>query len=164
MKVGDTIVAHDDCEPKPGNAMRLKDIPQGFLINSVELYPNNGAKIARSAGCYAKVIGRNGDRIQLEMRSGETREFSQDCIATIGAVSNEGHMNRVLGKAGVSRWLNIRPHTRGIAKNPVDHAMGGRTDGGKRKETWDGKPTVGMKTRKNNKPFSNFIIKRRKNV
>lgn len=162
LKAGDVVIAGDKVENKSGNTMPLKNIPQGLTVFNIELTPGSGGQIARSAGTYARIAGRDGNFAILKLRSGETRKFSKDCLATIGIASNSDHSNRVIEKAGRNRWLGIRPSVRGIAKNPVDHAMGGRTNGGRVPCTWDGKPTRGLKTR-NKKSLSNrLIISRRK--
>lgn len=161
LQINQHILADDQAEPTVGNVMPLRNIPQGLTIHNVELVPGRGGQVARSAGSYARVVGRDGDFIILRMRSGEVRKFNQHCLATIGCVSNGEHSNVKLVKAGQSRWRGIRPVVRGIAKNPVDHAMGGRTNG-VRPETWDGKPTRGFKTRDKKKLSSRLIISRRK--
>ncbi len=161
LKVGAKIIAGDQVEPTIGNTTYLKNIPQGLLVNNVELYAGRGGQIARSAGSYARITGRDGQYIILRLKSGEVRKFSQDCLATIGIVSNDNHFNKVIGKAGASRWLGIRPWSRGIAKNPVSHPMGGRTNGGRIPCTPWGIPTRGIKTRKNKKS-NNLILSRRK--
>jgi len=162
LSVGTKIIAGDSVENVVGNTMKLKDIAQGLTVHNVELSPGHGGQVARSAGSFARIAGREGDYILLKMRSGELRKFSQNCLATIGAVSNENHSNESIGKAGKSRWLGIRPSVRGIAKNPVDHAMGGRTNGGRVPCTWDGKPTRGRKTRGPKKLSNRLIVSRRK--
>jgi large subunit ribosomal protein L2 len=162
LSVGAKIISGDEVENVVGNTLKLKDISQGLMVHNIELTPGRGGQIARSAGSYARIAGREGDFILLKMRSGELRKFSQNCLATIGAVSNENHSNESIGKAGKSRWLGVRPSVRGIAKNPVDHAMGGRTDGGRVPCTWDGKPTRGRKTRSKTKLSNRLIVSRRK--
>lgn len=162
LSVGDIIVAGEKVENKIGNCMPLKNIPQGLVVHNIEMYPGKGAQVARSAGTYARITGRDGDYIILKMRSGELRRFSNNCLATIGSVSNPDHSNEVIGKAGRNRWLGFRPSVRGIAKNPVDHAMGGRANGGRVPCTWDGKATRGRKTRDIKKLSNKLIITRRK--
>ena len=162
LAAGDMVISGDKVENRIGNTMPLKNIPQGLTVHNVELYPGRGGQIARSAGAYARIAGRDGDFVILRMRSGETRRFPQNCLATIGIASNLEHSNRNIGKAGRSRWLGIRPSVRGIAKNPVDHAMGGRTNGGRVPCTWDGKPTRGRKTRDTKRLSNRLIISRRK--
>jgi large subunit ribosomal protein L2 len=161
LGVGDKVCAGEKVENKLGNAMPLKNIPQGLVVHNVELIPGRGGQIARSAGSYARIAGRDGDYVILRMRSGELRRFPQNCMATIGIVSNLDHANRNLMKAGRNRWLGVRPSVRGIAKNPVDHAMGGRTNGGRVPCTWDGKVTRGRKTRNPNKISNRLIVRRR---
>jgi large subunit ribosomal protein L2 len=161
LSSGDKIVAGDKVDNKIGNVMPLRSIPQGLVIHNVELHPGKGGQVARSAGAYARIAGRDGDYVILKMRSGELRKFSQHCLATIGTVSNADHSNRIIGKAGRNRWLGVRPSVRGIAKNPVDHAMGGRTNGGRAPCTWDGKVTRGRKTRSPNKLSNRLIVSRR---
>lgn len=160
LKVGTKIIAGDTVEPVLGNTTHLKSIPQGLLVHNVELVAGNGGQIAKSAGCYARIAGRDGEYIILKLKSGELRKFPQTCLATIGMVSNEDHFNKVVGKAGASRWLGIRPWSRGIAKNPVSHPMGGRTNGGRIPCTPQGRPTRGMKTRRN-RVSDRLILSRR---
>lgn len=162
LEAGSVVSSGTKVDNKPGNTMPLKNIPQGLPVHNIEFRPGAGGKVAKSAGCSARITGRDGDYIILRMRSGELRRFPQDSLATIGIVSNADHSNRVIGKAGRNRWLGIRPSTRGIAKNPVDHAMGGRTHGGRAPCTWDGKPTRGRKTRNPNSLSNKLIISRRK--
>lgn len=162
LAAGDTVIAGDKVDNKIGNTMPLKNIPQGLTVYNVELSPGKGGQIARSAGTFARITGRDGDFVILKMRSGELRRFPQNCLATIGIASNGEHSNRIIGKAGRNRWLGKKPSVRGIAKNPVDHAMGGRTNGGRVPCTWDGKPTRGRKTRDPNKLSNKLIITRRK--
>jgi large subunit ribosomal protein L2 len=148
---------------KPGNAMPLKAIPVGTIIHNVELKPLKGAQMARSAGTYAQVVGRDAGYAQLRMASGEVRMVQDVCMATIGAVSNPDNMNEVWGKAGRSKWLGRKPTVRGVAMNPVDHPHGGgegKTSGGRHPVTPWGKKTRGPKTRKT-KPSDRLIIRRR---
>lgn len=161
LQVGSSIIAGDKVEPNVGNAMKLKDAPQGTVVHNLELYPGKGAQICRSAGAGASITGRDGDFVILKLRSGELRRFNRECLCTIGEVSNKNHSNEIIGKAGRNRWLGRRPSVRGIAKNPVDHAMGGRTDGGRVPCTWDGKPTRGLKTRNPKKLSNRYIVKGR---
>jgi large subunit ribosomal protein L2 len=161
LKAGDKVVAGEKADIKPGNAMPLKSIPVGTLIHNVELKIGKGGQMARSAGSYAQLVGRDGAYAQLKLASGELRIVRAECYATIGAVSNPDQKNVNSGKAGRSRWLGIRPGTRGIAMNPVDHPHGGRTNGGRHPSTPWGKPTKGYKTRSNARTDS-FIIRRRK--
>jgi large subunit ribosomal protein L2 len=160
MKVGDVVIASNDADILPGNCLMLKYIPVGSFIHNVELKPGCGAIIARSAGCYAQVVGRDGEYVLLRLRSGQVRLILSSCKATIGVVSNPDHKNRRLGKAGRSRWLGIRPTVRGVAMNPVDHPLGGgegKTSGGRHPVTPWGVPTKGKKTRKRNKSSNKYI-------
>lgn len=163
LAVGDTIVASERAEVKPGNAMPLKNMPVGTIIHNVELKPMKGGQIARSAGAYAQLVGRDSGYAQVRLMSGELRMVHQDCIATVGAVSNPDHLNINLGKAGRSRHMGKRPAVRGVAMNPVDHPHGGgegRTSGGRHPVTPWGKPTKGRRTR-SNKKTDKFIIRSR---
>ncbi|WP_457679655.1 50S ribosomal protein L2 [Thermovibrio sp.] len=163
LKVGDTVVAGPDAEIKVGNALPLRNIPVGTIVHNVELKPGKGGQLARSAGSFAQIMGKVGDYAQLRLPSGELRLVHLDCMATIGQVGNLDHENIVLGKAGRSRWLGIRPTVRGTAMNPVDHPHGGgegRTFGKHPVTPW-GQPTKGYKTRRSKKYSDKFIIKRR---
>jgi large subunit ribosomal protein L2 len=163
LSEGDVIVAGEKVDVKPGNAMPLKSIPVGTIIHNVEMKPMKGAQIARSAGCYVQLVGRDTGYAQIRLSSGELRMVPDGCIATIGAVSNPDNMNENSGKAGRSRWLGIRPTVRGVAMNPVDHPHGGgegRTSGGRHPVTPWGKKTRGPKTR-TNKTTDRLIIRRR---
>src|SRR4051795_10267834 len=157
---GDTVVSGDKVDVKPGNAMPLGAMPVGTIVHNIELKPGKGGQIARSAGTYAQYLGRDQGYVILKLKSGETRLALADCMATVGAVSNPDHMNEVVGKAGRSRWRGVRPQTRGIAMNPIDHPNGGRTNGGKHWATPWGKPTKGKKTR-TNKATQKFILRSR---
>jgi len=125
LVAGDVVVAGERADIKPGNAMRIKNIPVGTVVHNIELKLGKGGQIARAAGGYAQLIGKDGVHAQLRLRSGEIRLVNSDCMATIGAVSNPDHQNIVIGKAGRSRWLGKRPVVRGVAMNPVDHPHGG---------------------------------------
>lgn len=163
LSAGDTVVAGDRVEVKPGNAMPLKSMPVGTIVHNVELKPNKGGQIARSAGGYAQLVGRDSGYAQVRLMSGELRMVHQDCLATVGAVSNPDHMNINLGKAGRKRHMGRRPAVRGVAMNPVDHPHGGgegRTSGGRHPVTPWGKPTKGRRTR-SNKSTDKFIIRSR---
>ena len=163
LAAGDTVVAGEKVDVKPGNAMPLKSIPVGTIIHNVEMKPMKGAQIARSAGCYVQLVGRDAGYAQIRLSSGELRMVPDSCMATIGAVSNPDNMNENSGKAGRSRWMGIRPSVRGVAMNPVDHPMGGgegRTSGGRHPTTPWGKKTRGPKTRQN-KATDRLIIRRR---
>ncbi len=165
LKVGDTIVsAESGVEIKPGNAMKLKNIPVGTLVHNIELNPAQGGKLARSAGGYAQIMGRDGKYVSLRLPSGEMRYVLGECMATIGTVGNEDFSNIVIGKAGRSRHLGIRPQTRGSAMNPIDHPHGGgegKTNSGRHPVSPWGMPTKGYKTRKK-KSSDKLIISRRK--
>jgi large subunit ribosomal protein L2 len=163
LKAGDQVVASEKADVKPGNAMPLRGMPIGTIIHNVELKPLKGGQMARSAGTYAQLVGRDAGYAQIRLNSGELRMVQDTCMATVGAVSNQDHMNEVLGKAGRSRHKGRRPHVRGVAMNPVDHPHGGgegRTSGGRHPVTPWGKPTKGSKTR-TNKTTDKFIIRSR---
>ncbi|MFN9847453.1 MAG: 50S ribosomal protein L2 [Alphaproteobacteria bacterium] len=163
LKVGDQVIAAEKADVKPGNAMPLRGMPIGTIIHNVEMKPGKGGQIARSAGGYAQLVGRDAGYAQIRLNSGELRMVQDSCIATVGAVSNPDHMNENLGKAGRSRHMGRRPHVRGVAMNPIDHPHGGgegRTSGGRHPVTPWGKPTKGRKTRKN-KATDKFIIRSR---
>ena len=163
LKVGDTVVAGEKVDIKPGNAMPLGAIPVGTIVYNIEMKPGAGGKIARSAGTYAQLVGKDAGYAQIKLMSGEVRLVRGECIAAIGAVSNPDNQNQHLGKAGRSRWLGRKPHQRGVVMNPVDHPHGGgegRTSGGRHPVTPWGKPTKGYKTR-TNKRTSKLIVRRR---
>ncbi len=164
LKVGDQVVAGVKVDVKPGNAMPLAAIPVGTIIHNIELKAGAGGKLARSAGTFAQLVGKDQGYAQVKLMSGELRLIRAECMASIGAVSNPDHSNQQLGKAGRKRWLGRRPHNRGVAMNPVDHPLGGgegRTSGGRNPVTPWGKPTKGAKTR-SNKRTDGLIIRRRK--
>ena len=160
LAVGDTVVAGAKVDVKPGNAMPLSAMPLGTIIHNVELKPGRGGQLARSAGSFVQLVGRDAGWAVLKLNSGETRKVRAECMASVGAVSNPDHMNAVTGKAGRTRWLGKRPTVRSIAMNPIDHPNGGRTKGGKHWATPWGKPTKGYKTRKN-KATDKFIVRSR---
>jgi large subunit ribosomal protein L2 len=163
IAVGDQVVAGESVDIKPGNAMPVANIPVGTIVHNVEMKIGKGGQIARSAGTYAQIVGRDQGYVILRLNSGEQRLVSGQCFATIGAVSNPDHMNTSLGKAGRNRWLGFRPHNRGVAMNPIDHPHGGgegRTSGGRHPVTPWGKPTKGKKTR-SNKRTDRFIVSSR---
>ena len=163
IKVGDEVLAAEKVDVKPGNAAPLRGLPIGTIIHNVELKPAKGGQIARSAGTYAQLVGRDAGYAQIRLNSGELRMVQDTCMATVGAVSNPDHMNETLGKAGRVRHMGFRPHVRGVAMNPVDHPHGGgegRTSGGRHPVTPWGKPTKGRKTR-TNKATDKFIIRSR---
>ena len=163
LKVGDQVIAAEKADVKPGNAMPLRGMPIGTIIHNVELKPLKGGQIARSAGTYAQLVGRDAGYAQIRLNSGELRMVPDSCMGTVGAVSNPDHMNEVMGKAGRNRHKGRRPHVRGVAMNPVDHPHGGgegKTSGGRNPVTPWGKPTKGAKTR-TNKTTDKFIIRSR---
>jgi large subunit ribosomal protein L2 len=160
---GDTVVAGEHVDVKPGNAMPMGNMPIGTIVHNIELKIGKGGQIARSAGTYAQIVGRDQDYVILRLNSAEQRLVHGRCMATVGAVSNPDHMNISIGKAGRTRWLGWRPHNRGVAMNPIDHPHGGgegRTSGGRHPVTPWGFPTKGKKTRKN-KSTTKFIVSSR---
>ncbi|PPK94333.1 MULTISPECIES: 50S ribosomal protein L2 [Nonlabens] len=164
MKVGQNIVSGESATPDVGNAMKLSQMPLGSIISCIELRPGQGAVIARSAGSFAQLMARDGKYATVKMPSGETRLILQECLATIGAVSNSDHQLVVGGKAGRSRWLGRRPRTRPVVMNPVDHPMGGgegKSSGGHPRSR-NGIPAKGYRTRDKNKASTQYIIERRK--
>jgi large subunit ribosomal protein L2 len=163
LKAGDQVVAGLRADIKPGNAMSLAAIPVGTIIHNIEMKPGAGGKIARAAGQYAQLVGKDTGYAQIKLMSGELRIVRGECMATIGAVSNPDNSNQSLGKAGRSRWMGRKPHQRGVVMNPVDHPHGGgegRTSGGRHPVTPWGKPTKGAKTRVN-KRTDRLIIRNR---
>ncbi len=168
IKVGTKIVAGPDAEFNVGNSLPLKKIPVGQFVHNVEMKPGKGGQIGRSAGTGIQLVGIDNGRAQLKLPSGEIRSVPEVCYATMGIVSNTEHENIILGKAGRNRWFGIRPQTRGMAMNPIDHPMGGgegasKSGGGRLhpRSPW-GKPSKGMKTRKKNKQSDQYIIRKRK--
>ena len=160
---GDKVIAAASADVKPGNAMPMSAIPVGTIIHNVEMKPGKGGQIARSAGTYAQLVGRDGVYAILRLNSGEQRLIHGACIATIGAVSNPDNSNTNMGKAGRNRWYGNRPKVRGVAMNPIDHPHGGgegRTSGGRHPVTPWGKPTKGKRTR-SNKTTDKFIMRSR---
>ncbi len=163
LVAGDKVIAGDRVDIQPGNAMPLKNMPVGTIIHNIEMKPGKGAQIARSAGTYAQLIGKDAGRAQLRLSSGEVRMVTERCMATVGAVSNPDQKNIKIGKAGRKRWLGRRPVVRGVAMNPVDHPHGGgegRSSGGRHPVTPWGVPTKGYRTRKK-KPSDALIMRRR---
>jgi large subunit ribosomal protein L2 len=163
LAVGDTVISSEKADIKPGNTMQMRNIPVGTIIHNVEMKAGKGGQLARAAGTYVQLVGKDGGYAQVKLRSGEVRMILSECLATIGAVSNPDHQNIVIGKAGRSRWLGIRPCVRGVAMNPVDHPHGGgegRTSGGRHPVTPWGKGTKGTKTRSRKKK-NKLIIKNR---
>ncbi|MBF0169089.1 MAG: 50S ribosomal protein L2 [Alphaproteobacteria bacterium] len=163
LAVGDVVISGDRADIKPGNCMPLKNMPVGTIIHNIEMKPGKGGQMARSAGTYAQLVGKDAGRAQIKLSSGEVRLVSGECRATVGAVSNPDQQNISIGKAGRQRWLGKRPHVRGVAMNPIDHPHGGgegRTSGGRHPVTPWGKPTKGKRTR-NNKRTDGMIVRRR---
>lgn len=168
LKVGNTIYSGPEAEYNDGNALPLKNIPIGLFIHNIELKPGKGGQLARSAGVFAQLVGLDEKYAQIKLPSGEIRMVLNSCYATIGRVSNPDRENIILGKAGRSRWLGIRPQTRGMAMNPIDHPNGGgegrsKSGGGRQhpRSPW-GQIAKGLKTRKRNKLSNKYIIRRRK--
>ena len=163
LRAGDKVVAGQRVDIKPGNAMPMSAIPVGTIIHNVEMKIGAGGKMARAAGTYAQLVGKDAGYAQIKLQSGELRVVRAECMATVGAVSNPDNQNQSLGKAGRARWMGRRPHNRGVVMNPVDHPHGGgegRTSGGRHPVTPWGKPTKGYKTRENKRTDS-LIIRRR---
>ena len=163
LAVGDKVIAGKKTDVKPGNAMELGQMPVGTIVHNVEMKPGKGGQLARSAGTYVQIVGRDKGMVMVRLNSGEQRYIRSDCMCTVGAVSNPDNGNQNLAKAGRNRWLGYRPLSRGVAKNPVDHPHGGgegRTSGGRHPVTPWGKPTKGKKTRQN-KSTDRLIIRRR---
>lgn len=163
LRVGDEVISGQSVDVKPGNAMPLASMPVGTIVHNVEMKPGKGGQLARAAGTYAQLVGRDQGNALLRLKSGETRMVSAQCFATVGAVSNPDHMNETIGKAGRHRWMGIRPGVRGVAMNPIDHPHGGgegKTSGGRHPVTPWGKSTKGKKTRKN-KSTTKYIVRSR---
>ncbi len=163
LGVGDEIVSGTQVDIKPGNAMPLANMPVGTIVHNVEMKIGKGGALARSAGTYAQIVGRDQGYVIVRLNSGEQRLVHGQCLGTVGAVSNPDHMNISIGKAGRKRWLGRRPHNRGVTMNPIDHPHGGgegRTSGGRHPVSPWGKPTKGKKTR-NNKSTTKFIVSSR---
>ncbi|MEN6297405.1 MAG: 50S ribosomal protein L2 [Rectinema sp.] len=165
LRVGQTILSGPEAAPEVGNALPLEKIPVGFTVHNVELTLGRGGQLARSAGVSALIAAQEGDYVVLKLPSGEQRMVFKKCMATVGQVGNDEHMNERIGKAGRTRWLGIRPTVRGTVMNPVDHPHGGGEGKGKGYKQpvspW-GQPAKGYKTRDKHKPSSRFIVKRRK--
>jgi len=163
LRAGDQVLAAEKVDVKPGNAAPLRSLPVGTIVHNVELKPLKGGQLARSAGSYAQLVGRDAGYAQIRLGSGELRMVPDGCMATVGAVSNQDHMNETIGKAGRNRHKGRRPHVRGVAMNPIDHPHGGgegKTSGGRHPVTPWGVPTKGHKTR-TNKATDKFIIRSR---
>jgi len=165
LKVGENVMSGVQVEPKTGNHLPLRNIPEGTAIHNVELEPGRGGKLVRSAGTLATVLAKEGDTAHVKLPSGEVRIFKLDAYATIGQCSNLDHENIKLGKAGRARWLGIKPQTRGVVQNPCDHPMGGgegKSKGGNHPQSPWGQKSKGLKTRQPNKPSNKFIVKDRR--
>ncbi|MBB43345.1 MAG: 50S ribosomal protein L2 [Rhodospirillaceae bacterium] len=164
LAAGDVVVAGERVDVKPGNAMPMENIPLGTIIHNIEMKPGRGGQLARAAGAYAQLIGKDAGFAQLRLSSGELRMVPARCIATVGSVSNSDHKNQNFGKAGRKRWLGKRPSVRGVAMNPVDHPHGGgegRTSGGRHPVSPWGVPTKGKRTR-SKKASDKYIMRRRR--
>jgi large subunit ribosomal protein L2 len=164
LKVGTKVISGKGIAPEIGNSLALSDIPLGTIIHNVELKKGKGGALARSAGTHAQLVARDGKYATVKLPSGEMRLVLAECVATVGSVSNQDHMNLTAGKAGRSRWMGVRPRTRGVAMNPVDHPMGGgegRASGGHPRSR-KGLLAKGKKTRNNNKYSKDLIVSRRK--
>ncbi len=165
LQEGDRVIAANRADIKPGNAMPMENMPVGTIIHNVEMKPGRGGQMARAAGTYVQLIGKDSGYAQLRLTSGELRMVPAKCMATIGAVSNADNKNQNMSKAGRSRWLGKRPKVRGVAMNPVDHPHGGgegRTSGGRHPVTPWGKPTKGARTRRKQKSDDLIMRRRRK--
>jgi len=165
LAAGDQVISGERVDIKPGNALPLRSIPVGTIVHNVELKIGRGGQLARSAGTYAQLVGRDQGYALLRLASGEVRMVRSDCMATVGAVSNPDQQNINYGKAGRMRWLGRKPSVRGVAMNPIDHPHGGgegRTSGGRHPVTPWGKPTKGKKTRQNKKTDRLIVRRRRK--
>jgi large subunit ribosomal protein L2 len=160
LAAGDKVISSDSADVKPGNAMPLSAIPVGTIVHNVELKIGKGGQIARSAGTYVQIVGRDQDYVIIRLSTSEQRLVHGRCMATIGAVSNPDKMNTTIGKAGRQRWRGRLPHNRGITMNPVDHPHGGRTKGGRHFVTPWGFPTKGKKTRKNKRTTKFIMVSR----
>ena len=163
LGVGDQVISGSKVDVKPGNAMPFTGMPIGTIVHNIELKPGKGGQVARAAGSYAQFVGRDGGYAQIRLSSGELRLVRQECMATIGAVSNQDHQNQNFGKAGRTRHMGKRPAVRGVAMNPIDHPHGGgegRTSGGRHPVTPWGKPTKGHRTR-TNKATDKYILRSR---
>jgi len=164
VRQGDSLIAGEGADIKPGNAMQMQRMPVGTVIHNVELVPGKGGQMCRAAGTYAQLVAKEGKYALLRLPSGEVRKVLSACTATVGQVGNVTHENISLGKAGRNRWLNRRPKVRGVAMNPIDHPLGGgegRSSGGRHPVTPWGKPTKGYKTRDRKKSSTKLIVKRR---
>ena len=166
LKVGDSVISADKADIRAGNSLPLKNIPAGTQVHNIELQPQRGGQMARSAGAFASIAGRDGNYILIKLPSGELRKVHENCRATVGVMGNRDHSLVSIGKAGRKRWMGVRPHVRGVVMNPVDHPHGGgegKTSGGRHPVSPWGQPTKGYKTRKKNHPTDRFIVQRRIN-
>lgn len=164
ITVGAQVISGSGIEPSIGNALPLKEIPAGTFVHNIELTPGRGGQMARSAGAYATLTAKDNAMVHLKMPSGEVRLVNENCYATVGQIGNIDHMNQSWGKAGRSRWLGWKPSSRAVAKNPVDHPMGGgegRSSGGRHPCSRSGQFAKGLKTRKRSKPTNRYIIQKR---
>jgi large subunit ribosomal protein L2 len=164
LKAGDQVISGERVDVKPGNAMPMRNIPVGTIIHNVEMKPGKGGQLARAAGTFVQLVGRDAGYALLRLASGEVRMVRSECMASIGAVSNPDQQNVVIGKAGRNRWLGKMPSVRGVAMNPIDHPHGGgegRTSGGRHPVTPWGKSTKGKKTR-HNKSTDRYILRRKR--
>lgn len=164
LKVGDTIVSGENVDPDVGNALPMRNMPPGTFIHNIELNPGNGAQLCRSAGTAAQMVAKTDRYVTVKLPSGEVRMILGRCFATVGSTSNPDHFNTTLGKAGRNRWKGKRPHTRGVAMNPIDHPMGGgegKASGGHPRSPW-GQSAKGKKTRKRKKLSDRYIVRSRK--
>jgi large subunit ribosomal protein L2 len=163
LTVGDKVISDTMALPDPGNSLELRNMPLGTVVHNIELVPGKGGQMARSAGTSAQLVAKTERYVTLKLPSGEIRMVLGNCRATVGTVSNPDHMNVTFGKAGRSRWKGRRPHTRGVAMNPVDHPMGGgegRASGGHPRSPW-GQIAKGKKTRNRRKLSNKYIVRRR---
>jgi len=168
LKVGQKVMSGPNADLQDGNALPMEKIPVGMFIHNVELKPGKGGQMVRSAGTGAQLVGFDGGMAQVKLPSGEIRKVQQSCMATLGVVGNSDHENILYGKAGRMRWLGVRPQTRGMAMNPIDHPMGGgegrsKSGGGRQhpRSPW-GQLAKGLKTRKNKKKSTDLIVRKRK--
>lgn len=164
LSVGDTVISSEAAAPEVGNAMAMKNMPAGTFIHNIELQPQKGGQLCRSAGTVAQMVAKSDKYVTVKLPSGEVRLILGSCFATVGTTSNPDHFNTTLGKAGRSRWLGRRPKVRGVVMNPVDHPMGGgegKASGGHPRSPW-GQSAKGKKTRNRKKLSSKFIVRRRK--
>jgi len=164
LSVGDTVISGNNVEPNIGNAMPMISMPPGTFIHNIEMNPGKGAQLCRSAGTVAQMIAKTDKYVTVKLPSGEVRMILGSCYATVGTISNPDHFNTTMGKAGRNRWKGKRPHTRGVAMNPIDHPMGGgegKASGGHPRSPW-GQSSKGLKTRKRKKLSDRYIVRSRK--